>query len=415
MQKATCIDLLRECPTPWHFESYVQRILSNKIPVASFHDIDKISGEQKYALSHGGMVYGVILPRKRVEKLAIYACHTDSPCLKVKPQGLYKNEEMTLLNCEIYGAPILASWIGRPLQITGKVWGEDSNGKFSEWLLPAYNSIPAIIPHVAIHLDRNVNDSFQIQKQEMLSCIISNKGDISSFEDLVRPFIPDIHKVHFHDLFVIPAEIPSFQERVELISPRLDNLSSAWALLRAFQDAEISDTTAQLFLFCNHEEIGSETTEGAYSSLVHDLVNVILEGLSEKERLAIKAKSTIVSCDAAHATHPILSEKHDSRHKVYLGKGIALKLNSNYKYSSPPEKVAQVLALFKKEHIPYQIFTSRNDIPCGSTVGPILSTRLGINAIDIGAPILGMHAALEMGTISDIEALKLAIQKLYFL
>ncbi len=413
---------IANCPTPWHVQDYIATecaSLSNCVSTP-FSQMPELVPGKKYIIHKGGMLIGIIMPegsdeqreqsseKSLVQSLIINACHTDSPCLKVKQHGMYTQDGMTLLNCEVYGSPILASWIGRPLTVTGKIWGKDIKGNTQEWLLPS-SCISAVIPNIAIHLDRNVNENgLLVQKQDMLSPIVSLHGDVASLEELFLPYIPELKKIQFHDLFVVPTVDHSVEMRNEgIFSPRLDNLSSAWALFHAFQETSPrNDGVARLYFFCNHEEIGSETSEGAYSASIEDVVNIVLSQASSLDRLKIKSRSIIISCDAAHAVHPLAGEKHDSRHKVFIGKGIALKLHSQQRYSSPPEQIARFISFLEHQKIPYQIFTSRNDIPCGSTVGPILAARLGIDAVDVGAPIVGMHAAMELGSVRDVTALK---------
>ncbi len=403
---------IEQCPTPWHFEEYMQKRLQldPSYQVSTLSNLPVLKKSDKYFFHKNGFGACIILPKEKIQRCQIFACHTDSPALKVKQRGISIKEGSTVVHCDLYGSPILASWIGIPLIITGKVWGTDRDGISREWLIPV-EGIPAFLPHIAIHLNRGVNeDGLRLDKQDHLLPIVSTTGSISSFEELLSK--SELSSITFHDLFVIPQLLPQIVDDA-LVSPRLDNLSSAWALFEAATEAVVRDDgTALFFFFCNHEEVGSESSEGAYSALIGDLFDMVLEDLPSRERLEIKSKSLVFSCDAAHAVHPALPEKHDPAHKVAIGKGPVVKLNSNQRYSTPPKRLAEVLSFLERKNSPYQLFTSRGDIPCGSTVGPIFASRLGIDTIDIGIPILGMHAAVELGSLNDATALQQLIAQI---
>ncbi len=410
--RQSILDCIDQCLTPWHVEKYLSETAQrNNIKVSSIDEMPSLEAGKKYLIHRNGMAVAVTMPAEGVslERVIIIASHTDSPCLKIKQKGFYQSEGASLINTEVYGAPILASWLGRKLSIAGKVWGKDSKGSDREWLLPLNdNSISCVIPNVAIHLDRSVNDQgLQVAKQEGLSPVISLSKSLSSFDEFIKSSGVDITKSHFFDLSIIPEEKAkcSLVDDEALLAPRLDNLTSVWAAFHAFLTSNPrSDGVGLMYLFCNHEEIGSETSEGAYSRIVEDIFDEIIskDHVKGAEKARLRSRSIILSCDAAHGFHYTALEKYDSRHRVRLGNGVALKINSQQRYSSPPALLSTIISQFEKASLAYQVFTARNDIPSGTTIGPILSARLGIDAIDLGVGVIGMHAAIEMASIQDI-------------
>ena len=408
--------------TPWHVENYFLESVHHMndsshgfpINVSPLESAPSFERGKKYVVHRNGFTAMVTMPEKEalLERAIIVATHTDSPCLKIKQKGVYQSEGASLVNCEVYGAPILASWIGRELQIAGKVWGINQEGKTDSWILPVKRGLPCIIPHLAIHFDRAVNDQgLMVAKHDGLSPIIALTDQFHSLDAYIAAACPDIKSIRMTDLSVVPQDEAkvTLLNNEALIGPRFDNLTSVWAAFSSFiKSAPRSDGVGLIYLFCNHEEIGSETSEGAYSRIIEDIFDEMLGGHERRgiSRAQIRARSSILSCDAAHGFHYTAPDKYDSRHRVCMGKGVALKLNSQQRYSSPPALLARVKESMEKGFIQHQIFTSRNDIPSGMTIGPILSSRLGIDAVDIGIPVVGMHAAIEMASFDDLVSLE---------
>lgn len=404
------LNFITKNPTPWHVgASLLEEMKSVKMTPLSFQEMDTLQLGERYCLYRDGLVVVVVMPQNKVTAANIYTCHIDAPCLKVKEQGFFVQNGLVMLASEIYGSPILASWVGRAVRITGTVWGKDTDGVDQIWQLPYDAKILGTIPHLAIHLDRTVNESgFMIPKQNM-NVVVGVEGAVTSLEELLLPVIPSLAKIHFHDLFVVPdVSSETIAHNNSLIhAPRLDNLLSAWALMEGAKTAVCSsDGVAKVYLFCNNEEIGSESSMGAYSSLILDCMDLIYDAHSIAEKIRCKSRSLIISADVGHAIHPSYVDKHDPQHPVMLGKGVVIKLNNQQRYGFHPKLLNAFINMCEKENIARQLFYSRNDIPCGSTVGPILSTRLGIDAIDIGVPIIGMHASTEVASLYDVQEFK---------
>lgn len=312
----------------------------------------------------------------------------------------------------MYGAPILASWIGRDLYLAGRVFYKDGSGAIASKLV-SFPKWPIMIPHVAIHLDRGVNETgLLLNKQEHLSAIIS-AGNLSIDGWLSEKI--SSKEIVYKELFAVPSEGSSLlgANKEFLASSRLDNLAhvaSATEVLLSEKPDEAGVLKA--VIFWNHEEVGSLTQEGAASSFCEDVMNrvAMLSGLTGEDVYRFKAQSLSFSCDVAHAVHPNYPEKHDPRHRPQLGKGIVIKTNAQERYISNAPLTAKFISCLQKEQIDYQFFVSRNDIPCGTTIGPIHASRTGFQTIDLGMPLLGMHAARELIHVEDYKSCMKALK-----
>ena len=414
--KQDLVQFLKTAPTSFHACQKIAEALKS----AHFSELDEKNKWQialggRYFIRRGGSLVALQLPLKKLQRAKIIAGHTDSPALKVKPLGEFEKEELILLNFEVYGSPILASWVGRDLALAGRVFFQQGNELLSE--LVFYDEYPLIIPHLAVHLDRSVNESgFIVNKQEHLSAIACHKSSLPLGKSFLGTLFKEKNVVHT-ELFAVPLEEPRFFgiENELLASYRLDNLVSCQAALSALLSSQQSDDALQACILWNHEEVGSETCEGASSTFFNDIlcrVNDLL-GNSREEFFTLKANSMTVSIDVAHGVHPNYQEKSEPRHKAFLGAGLAIKMNAQERYASSGELTSSFLASLKKEGIIPQTYLCRGDIPCGSTVGPLHAAKTGIQSIDIGIPLLGMHAAREVIHFADdldlIQALQIVL------
>lgn len=359
-------------------------------------------------LTHGSSLAAVMMPKKKIESLVFFASHVDSPGLKVKPVPFWEKRSMGLIQVEPYGHPILSSWIGRPLCLTGSFWTKGKKGIEQHYIDPT-TSLTGVIPHLAIHLDRTVNEKGHIvDPYKDLHVVLSPAGGVESFQSLLKAK----GDILFHDLSFVPIEKPSFvgTEKEILVSPRLDNLLSVFSLQQLIDEEIVSDHTAFVFLFYNHEEVGSCTDEGAESRLFLDALNVLLP----KDPLAAfecKKESAIFSLDMSHAFHPFHEDSADPRHTPEMGKGVVFKVSVDQKYSGGWQASAAFLDTMKQKDIPIQMYSTKNGLKSGSTVGPLLSSSLGIPALDIGIGVLGMHASYEVAACSDVHSLIHALKE----
>jgi len=396
---------LNSSPTSWH----AAQEIGNRLAGIDFTPLDEnekweLEFGKKYFIQRGGSLCAFALPQGRPSKIKIIASHTDSPALKLKPNPEVHEENMVLLETEIYGSPLLTSWLNRDLAIAGRIIIQNAQNEMEEHLVFLDES-PVFIPQLALHLDRDVNDKgLLLDKQEHLRPIITldrkKKTDLEAL--LKRQFF--FQSLLSFDLFLVPIEHARFlgTEGEMLGAYRLDNLASAHACTAAIASAPISEAL-QMALFWDNEEIGSRTTEGAASPLLSDIIKRIgySLGMSDEEMIRLKNGSLCISVDVAHAFNPNFPKKYDPKHQPLCGEGVVLKYNADKKYASDAKTAAPIVQACKKLKLRCQSFVCRSDIPCGSTVGPIVAHGLGIPTVDIGVPIFSMHSVREVMACQD--------------
>lgn len=394
---------LETSPTSWHAVQEIGNRLAgiDFIPLEETEKWDLEAGK-KYFVQRGGSLCAFALPKSRPKKATIIASHTDSPALKLKPRPEAVQENMILLETEIYGSPLLSSWLNRDLAIAGRIVVQNGRGEVEEKLV-FLDEAPLFIPQLAVHLDRDVNDKgLVLNKQDHLRPILSLNTK-TSLEDLLRRQHSFDSLLAF-DLFLVPLQHARFvgADGEMLAGYRLDNLISAHACTAAIASAKC-DKTLQLALFWDNEEIGSRTAEGAASPLLTDTLKRIALGLgmSDEDEIRLRANSMCISVDVAHAYNPNYPKKYDPKHLPLIGKGVILKYNADKKYASDAKTAAPVVQASKKLGLSLQSFVCRSDIPCGSTVGPIVAQGLGIPTVDIGPPIFSMHSSREVMACQD--------------
>lgn len=344
----------------------------------------------------------------------ILAAHTDSPCLKIKPRADYCSGSFQQLGIEVYGGALLPTWFDRDLSLAGRVCCLQSDGRIGLFLVNFRRPL-LTIPSLAIHFDREANKHSSINQQQHLPPLlgVQGKGDSSDFTSLL---LAQIHQEHPHasitevlafDLFCYDSLQPAYIGRNEemISAARLDNLLSCHAGLTAVSRAE---KQKNVMLFCaNHEEIGSTSNSGAQSSLLDGLFERLCTD-NQSRRIAL-SNSFMVSMDNAHATHPNHLDKTDPRHEISLNKGPVIKYNANQRYATDAASAAIFKAICRHAGISPQEFVMRSDLPCGSTIGPMTSARLGVATVDIGAPSLAMHSIRELTGAYDPSLLFTAI------
>lgn len=335
-----------------------------------------------HTVVRGGAVVSWYIP-DNPRGFRIIGSHTDSPGFVLKPQPDYSAFGYDQVGVEIYGGPILESWYDRELTVAGRVVLIDG----TEHLVRLNSAVR--IPNLAVHLGR-----VDIDKQAHVQPV-SLTGPV--MEQIARQLGVDTRDIAGHELITADAQ-PGEVCGEFLAAGRLDNLSSVHASLRAFERA-IPDAGEVLVLAAfNHEEVGSASPQGAAGPLLEDVLVRTAQALGEDPRRMF-AHSTCVSADAAHSVHPNYPGKHDPQHLPVIGKGPVTKINAKQRYASD----AATVAMWERAcvGINHQKFVSHNAVPCGSTIGPITATRLGIPTVDVGVPLLGMHSAREMVGVDD--------------
>jgi len=387
---------IQHSPTPLHAaETVKKRLLKagyQELEEGKSWDLEE--GGKYFVLSHGTTLAAFLLPKK-YESALIVGSHTDSPALKIKPDPEYSIKGMRMLAVEVYGSPLLNSWLNRELSIAGTA-AFLKNSKIQQETL-ILDDYPLTIPQLAIHLDREINDKgLLLNKQEHLGALFPSP---TSLEQLLLEKTEG-KEILGHDLFLYPTQ-PGEISGDYLSSYRLDNLAGTHAALTAFEKAEPVDSELQLMVAWDHEEIGSETVQGANSPFLNRLLERIAP--DRETFLRLIPRSLCLSVDGAHAFHPSYPEKHEPRHTPVLGEGVALKHNANHRYATTASSSKRLVASAHANNIPLQHYLNRNDIPCGSTIGPLNATRTGIQTVDIGIPMLSMHSARELIHLNDHE------------
>ncbi len=356
---------------------------------------------------------------KITQGFKIIGAHTDSPALKVKPNGVKEFKNYIQLAVESYGGSIISTWFDRDLSLAGRVTVLDKEGELQNCYIDFKRAI-ATVPNVAIHLDHDINNGKKFNKQKELPPIImqveSSKKDNkyllnSILTDEIKKSYPKlkIEEVLDHDLFFYDFNKASLigLNQEFIASSRIDNLLSCYISLQAFLSDSNSDSKScsnKMLLFFDHEECGSGSRLGADSSFLgHTLERLLIRlGMKGESYYQLLANSFLISCDNAHAVHPNYPDKHDELHGPLINGGPVIKINVNQRYSTTSETSAIFQRLCKVSDIPVQKFVVRSDMRCGSTIGPIVSTKTGIKTVDVGVPTFAMHSIRELAGVDDI-------------
>ena len=380
---------LDQSPTPFH----VVQTAATSLGSAGFTRVTELGDELPNLgyLAHDGCIIAWRFGSAK-GSLRIIGAHTDSPNLRVLPQPDIHQLGWSQLAIEIYGGVLLNSWLDRDLGIAGRV--VDSSGASHLYSAP---QALARIPQLAIHLDREISDKglHLDRHQHMIPVWGSTK---QSFSQWIRNIteVADVAAFDAHLFDITPATLLGVDNSL-LASGRLDNQASCWSAIEALRNAPESVHTSILVLN-DHEEVGSNSTTGAAGPMLSTVVSCIAtqHGLSEGRQFDRLASSWCLSADNGHAIHPNYPERHEPRHAPLVNQGPAVKVNGNQRYATSARGLAHIRSVAQSSNIPLQTFAARNNVPCGSTIGPITATQLGIEAIDIGIPQLSMHSAREM-------------------
>lgn len=351
--------------------------------------------------------------------LRMVGAHTDSPCLKLKPHPELVQQGYQQLAAEVYGGVLLNPWFDRDLSLAGRVTLIRPDGSLCNRLLD-FRCPLAIIPSLAIHLDREANDKRSINRQTYLPALIQGKSteqfDVKAevLLALVReePALEGSRVLAFELSFygTQPAQILGWRGEF-IASARLDNLLSCFTGLCALLEA---GGEGSQWLVCNdHEEVGSASTSGARGNFLESVLLRVFDDHGAQARAM--ARSLLVSTDNAHAVHPNFPDRHDARHSPVINGGPALKVNANQSYATNSESAAVFMHAAELADVAVQSFVARGDMGCGSTIGPLAATRLGIRTVDVGVPTFAMHSIRELAGTADAFALYRALTAFYAL
>ncbi len=412
-------DFIQASPTPFH----AVENLSSQLQEAGYHqlnesDVWQLKPDQYYFVCRNASSLIAFRTGKgnlQETGFKMIGAHTDSPCLKVKPQASLSNKGYAQTGVEVYGGALLNPWFDRDLSLAGRVHYKLSNGEIASCLLNFEKAV-ASIPSLAIHLDREANENHSINKQKDLAPILLQLSENKDFDfnALLLNFLHEnlelnkAEKVLSYELSFYDSQKPALIGVANdfIASARLDNLLSCYVGLKALI---ASDKHQPALLVCSdHEEVGSVSASGAAGSFLEAVLERINESLAvESIEKAQQAKrrlldnSMLISVDNAHGIHPNFPEKHDQQHGPILNQGPVLKINANQRYASNSETGAVFTALCDELGVPLQSFVVRSDMACGSTIGPIMSAELGLKTVDVGVPTFAMHSIRELAGTKD--------------
>jgi len=341
----------------------------------------------------------------------IIGAHTDSPGLRIKPNAAMGTDGLLRLGVEVYGGPIIATFTDRDLSLAGRISYKDGQNNIVSQLLN-FDRPLLRLPNLAIHMNRAVNEEgLKLHKQNELPLILSALAEEclpqACFSELMQEQSGyDAERILSWDLAVYDTQKGVFWGGSSefYADSQLDNLASCHAALQALLDDKIlANDNTLVCAFFDHEEIGSESNKGADGSFLTDILQrIAFASESNREDFArALAQSFIISADMAHAFQPNFPSAYDPDHKVIVNKGPVIKVNTNHRYSTESVSQAMFVDWCEQAGVPYQKYSHRNDLACGSTIGPITSAKLGIRSVDVGNPLWAMHSIRESAGVLD--------------
>jgi aspartyl aminopeptidase len=394
---------LHASPTPFH--AVAEAV--HRLTAAGFRRLaetdawDALAPGAYFVTTTGTNLIAFVLPEPAARTaFRIVGAHTDSPNLRLKPRAEYDAEGYSQLGVEVYGGALLNSWLDRDLGLAGRALVRDDAGGFVDHLVRLERPVLRI-PQLAIHLDREVNDKGLIlNRQDHLAPILGLAGGAALTAIVAGAIGVPVERIAATELMLHDLAAPTLGGRDDefIFAARLDNLAMCHAAITAITAATAADAIAVIALF-DHEEVGSDSAAGAGSAVLPRILERLVPDREAFHQAC--ARSTCVSADMAHAIHPNYASRHEPRHKPVFGGGPVIKVNTQQRYATTATTAAMFAELCRAEDVPVQYYAHRTDLPCGSTIGPITSTLLGIATVDVGNPMLSMHSAREMASSKD--------------
>jgi aspartyl aminopeptidase len=393
-------------PSPYHAVAESVR----RLEAAGFAPLDE---RERWSLSPGARHYVVrdggslIAFRVGSAPLAdagvrLIGTHTDSPTFRVRPRSDVTRAGYRLVGVEPYGGMLAHTWMDRDLTVAGRVVLRDGSVQ-----LVRLEGSPLRIPSLAIHLDRGVNEGLVLDRQRHLVPVLG----LDTEPELLEQLGFATGDVLAHDLVLTDTQPAGVVGSSWVSAPRLDNLGSCHSAVHALVDATTSAHT-QLWVANDHEEVGSGSAEGARGSFLEDVLVRLVAATGDSDVQAHRqavARSRLVSADMAHAVHPNYADRHEPQHTPELGGGPVLKHNANQSYATDATTEAWFAGCAASVGVPVQHFVTRADLPCGSTIGPLTATRLGLATVDVGSPMLSMHSCRELASMEDVPLMVAAM------
>ena len=408
------IDFIYDSPTAFHAVERSKTILDKQgfIELKEEEGWKLEKGNRYYVVKNNSALTAFVVGNGKVEEhgFKIIGAHTDSPCFRIKPAAEMTVENHYIkLNTETYSEPILSTWMDRPLSVAGRVTlkGDDLLNPITR--LVNIKKPILIIPNLAIHMNRNMNQGVELNKQkDMLPLVGLVNENLEKGNYLISTIAKELgvefKEILDFDLFLYEYEkglIMGLNDEF-ISSARLDDLGMVHAGITAIAHSNASSSTNVLVCFDN-EDVGSTSKQGADSPMLSSILEriVLSMGGDRESYFRAIAKSFMISADMAHAVHPNVGEKSDPQNRPLINKGPVIKLSANIKYTTDSNSAAVYTAICKQAEVPVQYFVNRSDEAGGSTIGPITAAHIQIRSVDIGNPALAMHSIRELGGVMD--------------
>ena len=370
------------------------------------------AGEKFFVTKNDSAIFAVTVGSKPVSETGfkIISAHSDSPCFRIKPNPeMVSGDGLVRLNTEVYGGPILYTWFDRPLSLAGRVILKGKSALHPVTRLLKIDNPILVIPHLAIHFNRSVNEGNPLSKQKDMLPILTRISSSLETNNLLINYVANsldvsVADILDFDLFVYDTEkacVVGLNDEF-VLSGRLDDLSMAHAAITAITEATDSEATCVSAIFDN-EETGSGTKQGAHSPVLTNILRRVAtcQGVDFDGFCRAVSKSFLISADNAHAYHPNYGEKYDPTNHPAIGGGPVIKINANCKYMTDAHSAAIFKSLCIEAGSPYQYFVNHSDVAGGSTLGNIFTGQLDIEGVDVGSPLLAMHSVRETASTDD--------------
>ena len=424
------------CTSPYHtVDTSLQMLLDSGFTELTLDDEWQLDSGSYVVNVFGTTLFAFHIGKKPEHTLRIASAHTDFPAIRVKPNPITSMKGYTKLNVEMYGGLIENTWLDRPLGAAGTVVLKGRNAFDVDSVLVDTKRPIAIVPNLAIHMNRSVNDGIKLNRQkEMLPILmmersnednitkpLNNRNNPSLFPEsdtqydewtkfLADEVDCDPSEILSYEMTLYPTELGCVlgTEGDFISSPRLDNLTSCFGVLSGIiQARKMNANGVRCAIFFDNEEVGSRTKQGGAGMILPNLIKRVYDalGYSNQEMDSFISKGFMISSDVAHGLHPNYPEKNDITNIPVLNKGLSLKIACSQSYAGDAKAIAIVKGLCEEADAQYQIYVNRSDTPGGSTVGSISSAMLPMRTVDVGLPLLAMHSARELMGAADQEQL----------
>ena len=408
-------DYIKKAPTAYHACANSANILEKQGYTRLFEGEKWLleAGKGYFVERNGSSLIAFRTPQNKINSFMITAAHGDSPCFKVKDNAEIADSNYLRLSVEKYGGMLCSTWMDRPLSIAGRAVVKGKNGV--EIKLFDLGAPCALIPNVAIHMNRQANDGMSYNAAVDMLPLFGEAAEKGKYYAMVA----EATGVNKEDVISTDAFLYNADDGIEwgefISAPRIDDLQCAFSALEAFTSSKSADGVMPVYALFDNEEVGSGTKQGAASTLLYDVLSRATKafGGDDEDYLCALANSFMVSCDNGHAIHPNHPEHADKNHNVVMNKGVVIKYNANQKYTSDGLSSAVMKIVCDAAGVPYQLYCNRADMAGGSTLGNIANTQVSLNTVDIGLAQLAMHSAFETAGAEDTEYLVKALGEFY--